>query len=109
MSTHPFSELHRREVLRLAGSAVAFLVRAFNAISYAKLPELAHRQGDPVGMPIAGDDQNALAIASRLTKEVGFEPVVVGGLAMGKYLNVGTPLAGIHTPDEIKQIAATLK
>src|SRR6202040_900968 len=32
----------------------AHLVRAFNAIGYAKLPELAHRQGDPVGMPIAG-------------------------------------------------------
>jgi hypothetical protein len=34
---------------------------------------------------------------------------MVGGLAMGKYLNVGTPLAGIHTLDEIRQIAATLK
>ena len=87
----------------------ARLVRAFNAINYAKLPELAHRQGDPVGVPIAGDDQNALAIASRLIKEIGFEPVVVGGLAMGKYLNVRTPLAGVHTPDEIRQIAATLK
>jgi predicted dinucleotide-binding enzyme len=84
-------------------------VRAFNAINYAKLPELAHRQGDPVGVPIAGDDQNALAVASGLIKEIGFEPVVVGGLAMGKYLNVRTPLAGIHTPDEIRQIAATLK
>jgi 8-hydroxy-5-deazaflavin:NADPH oxidoreductase len=87
----------------------AHLVRAFNAIGYAKLPELAHRQGDPVGMPIAGDDQNAVVIASQLIKEIGFEPVVVGGLAMGKYLNVGTPLAGVHTPDEIRQIAATLK
>ncbi len=87
----------------------AHLVRAFNAINYAKLPELAHRQPDPVGVPIAGDDQNALAIASRLIKEIGFEPVVVGGLAMGKYLNVRTPLAGVHTPDEIRQIAATLK
>jgi len=87
----------------------AHLVRAFNAIGYAKLPELAHRQGDPVGVPIAGDDQNAVAIASRLIKEIGFEPVMVGGLAMGKYLNVGTPLAGIHMPDEIRQIAATLK
>src|SRR5204863_8715425 len=28
----------------------AHLVRAFNAIGYAKLPELAHRQGDPVGV-----------------------------------------------------------
>ena len=87
----------------------AHLVRAFNAIGYAKLPELAHRQGDPVGVPIAGDDQKAVALASQLIKEIGFEPVVVGGLAMGKYLNVGTPLAGIHTPDEIRQIASTLK
>ena len=33
----------------------------------------------------------------------------VGGLAMGKYLVPGTPLAGDHAPDEIKKIAATLK
>ena len=49
------------------------------------------------------------ALASRLIKEIGFEPVVVGGLAMGKYLVPRTPLGGVHTPDEIKQIAATLK
>jgi len=67
------------------------------------------RQGEPVGVPIAGDDKDALAIAERLIKEIGFEPVAVGGLAMGKYLNVGTPLAGVHTPDEIRKIAATLK
>jgi len=28
---------------------------------------------------------------------------------MGKYLNVGTPLAGVHTPNEIRQLAVTLK
>ena len=33
-----------------------------------------------------------------LIKEIGFEPVLVGGLAMGKYLVPGTPLAGEHTP-----------
>jgi len=32
----------------------------------------------------------------------------VGGLAMGKYLMPGTPLAGEHTPEEIRQIASTL-
>ena len=32
-----------------------------------------------------------------------------GGLAMGKYLVPGTPLAGQHTPAEIREIAATLK
>jgi len=87
----------------------AHIVRAFNAIGATQLPQLAHRQGEPVGVPIAGDDKDALAIAERLIKEIGFEPVAVGGLAMGKYLNVGTPLAGVHTPDEIRKIAATLK
>ena len=85
------------------------LVRAFNAISYAKLPELAQRPGERTGMPIAGDDANAVAVASKLVREIGFEPVVIGPLAMGKYLIPGTPLAGEHTPDQIRQIVATLK
>jgi 8-hydroxy-5-deazaflavin:NADPH oxidoreductase len=86
----------------------AKVVRGFNAIGYAKLTADAHRAGDPVGVPIAGDDEKAIAIASSLTKEIGFEPVLVGGLAMGKYLVPGTPLGGEHTPAEIKQIVATL-
>jgi predicted dinucleotide-binding enzyme len=87
----------------------AHIVRGFNAIGSAQLATLAHRAGDPVGVPIAGDDQAALALASRLITEIGFEPVVVGGLAMGKYLVPRTPLGGVHTPDEIRKIAATLK
>ena len=87
----------------------AHIVRAFNAIGSGQLAALAHRQGDPVGVPIAGDEPAALALASRLIREIGFEPVVVGGLASGKYLVPGTPLAGAHTPAEIKQIAATLQ
>jgi 8-hydroxy-5-deazaflavin:NADPH oxidoreductase len=87
----------------------ARLVRAFNAINFRRLPEDSHRAGDPVGVPIAGDDQAAVALATRLIREIGFEPVLVGGLAMGKYLVPGTPLAGEHTPAEIRRIAATLK
>ena len=86
----------------------AHIVRAFNAIGSAKLGEDAHRQGEPVGVPLAGDDQNAIAMASKLVREMGFEPVVVGGLAMGKYLVPGTPLGGEHSPAEIRQIVATL-
>jgi len=85
------------------------IVRAFNAIGYAKLPEFSQRQGERIGMPIAGDDQNAIEIASGLIREVGLEPVLVGPLAMGKYLIPGTPLGGEHTPDQIRQIVATLK
>ena len=86
----------------------ARLVRAFNAIGYAKLPEAAQRQGERTGMPMAGDDAGAIAVASRLVREIGFEPVVIGPLAMGKHLIPGTPLAGEHTPEQIRQIAATL-
>jgi predicted dinucleotide-binding enzyme len=84
------------------------LVRAFNAINFAALARDANRPGEPVGVPIAGDDQKAIALASTLIKEIGFEPVLVGGLAKGKYLVPGTPLGGEHTPAEIHEIAAKL-
>jgi predicted dinucleotide-binding enzyme len=87
----------------------ARLVRTLNAIGYARLSEAAHRQGERTGMPMAGDDANALAAASGLVREIGLEPVVVGPLAMGRYLMPGTPLAGEHTPEQILNIVATLK
>ncbi len=68
----------------------------------------AHRPGGPVGIPIAGDDPNAIAIASNLIRQIGYEPVLIGGLAKGKSLVPGTPLGGEHTPAEIRQIAAGL-
>jgi hypothetical protein len=68
----------------------------------------AHDDPGKIGMPIAGD-KKAIAVASQLAKEVGFQPVVVGGLDMAKYLMPGTPLAGEHTPTEVRSIAATLK
>jgi len=85
----------------------ARIVRAFNAIGYARLPEFAQKPA--FGMPIASDDPKAVAVASRLIREVGLEPVLVGPLVMGKYLIPGTALGGVQTPDQIKQAAATLK
>jgi predicted dinucleotide-binding enzyme len=83
-------------------------VRAFNAINFAALSKDANRPGEPLGIPMAGDDQKAIELASRLIKEIGFEPVLVGGLEKGKYLVPGTPLGGEHTPAEIHEIAAKL-
>ena len=85
----------------------AFVVRAFNAVGAARMAS-AHEDPGKIGMPIAGD-KKAIESASRLVREAGFEPVVVGGLDMAKYLMPGTPLAGEHTPDEVRSIAATLK
>lgn len=87
----------------------ARLVRAFNAIGAGRLPEIASRKGERTGMPIAGDDAKAIALASALIREINFEPVLIGGLAMGRHLVPGTPLAGEHTREEIRSIAATLK
>jgi predicted dinucleotide-binding enzyme len=87
----------------------ARLVRAFNAIGFSRMAVAGQSKGDRIGMPIAGDDAGAIAVASRLVREVGYEPVLVGPLAMGKYLMPGTPLAGERTPEEIRRIAATLK
>ena len=87
----------------------AHIVRAFNGISYRRVVEIAHRPGGPVGVPIAGDDQKAIALAEGIIRGIGFEPVLVGGLAMGKYLLPGTPLAEEHTPAELRQLASGLR
>jgi predicted dinucleotide-binding enzyme len=87
----------------------AHIVRAFNAIGAGRLAALAHRPGEPVGVPIAGDDPKAIAVAESLIRGIGFEPVLVGGLAMGRYLVPGTPLGGEHTPAELRQIAGGLR
>lgn len=86
----------------------AKIVRAFNALNYATLDKLAHQQGGPIGVPIAGDDPKAIDLANRLIREAGFEPVLIGDLAKGRYLVPGTPVAGQHSPDELRRIAATL-
>src|SRR4029077_9423029 len=44
----------------------AHIVPVFNAINYSKLSADAHRQGELVGVPIAGDDPHAIEIASTL-------------------------------------------
>jgi 8-hydroxy-5-deazaflavin:NADPH oxidoreductase len=86
----------------------ARIVRAFNAVGAGRLPAIAQSQGERVGMPIASDDAKAVEIASRLIRDVGFEPVHVGPLAMGKHLIPGTPLAGERSPEQIRKIVPAL-
>jgi 8-hydroxy-5-deazaflavin:NADPH oxidoreductase len=86
----------------------ARIVRAFNAIGAGRMGS-AHEAPGRIGMPIASDDAQAAEVASVLVREIGYEPVLVGGLAMGRHLVPGTPLAGEHSPEEIRKIAATLR
>ena len=88
----------------------AKIVRAFNAVGAARMSQGGKdASGKPIGMPIAGDDENALKIAEMLIRETGFEPVRVGNLDFGKHLRPGTPMAGERSPDEVRKVAATLK
>jgi predicted dinucleotide-binding enzyme len=88
----------------------AKIVRAFNAIGFGKLAEFSARTGDTVvAAPIAGDDRSAVALAEKLIREMGFEPVLIGGLAMSKHTLPREPLGGEHTPAEARKIAAELK
>lgn len=68
----------------------------------------AHEEPGRIEMPIASDDAQAIAVASRLIRDIGYEPVLIGGLAMGKHLMPGTALAGERTAEEIRRIVATL-
>jgi predicted dinucleotide-binding enzyme len=86
----------------------AHVVRAFNAVGAAHMAS-AHEDPGKIGMPIAGSDTHALDVVSQLVREAGFEPVVVGAPEMGQYLMPGTPLAGEHTPAEVRSVAAGLK
>jgi predicted dinucleotide-binding enzyme len=66
------------------------LVRAFNAVSFTMVQNEAHRQGELIGIPIAGDDPEAVAVTERLVRDAGFDPVVVGGLARAREFDRGT-------------------
>ena len=68
------------------------LVRAFNAINAGSLGSEAHRKAPLVGIPLAGDDAEAVKVAQRLVTDAGFDPVVVGGLARAKEFDVGAPV-----------------
>lgn len=53
------------------------LVRGFNAINYKNIASDSNRSGDPIAIPIASDDAEAIKVGSDLVKQAGFVPVLV--------------------------------
>jgi predicted dinucleotide-binding enzyme len=74
----------------LSGTRV---VRAFNCIPAASLANDGNRTPERIAIPIGGDDAQALAVAERLVRDAGFDPVVVGSLAQTRQFDLGAPLA----------------
>jgi 8-hydroxy-5-deazaflavin:NADPH oxidoreductase len=66
-------------------------VKAFNTVYFKTLLSEAHRPGDGVGIPLAGDDVQALEVAARLVRDAGFDPVIVGALSQGRAFEPDTP------------------
>jgi 8-hydroxy-5-deazaflavin:NADPH oxidoreductase len=66
-------------------------VKAFNTVYFKTLASEAHRDGERLGIPLAGDESEAVETAARLVRDAGFDPVIVGGLARGKEFEPNTP------------------
>lgn len=70
----------------------ARVVKAFNTVYYRTLETQAHHGTERIGIPLAGEDAQALELAARLVREAGFEPVVLGALERARDFDPGTPV-----------------
>ncbi len=83
------------------------LVRAFNCIPAASLRNEGNRRPARIAIPLAGDDEGALAVAQRLVDDAGFDGVVVGGLDSARHFDLGQPLAlGGSSAEELRAAIA---
>jgi len=71
----------------------ARVVRAFNSMSWRIFTKEAHRSGELLAIPIAGDDKQAIETASQLVRDAGFEAVAVP-LSRAVEFSQGGPLYG---------------
>jgi predicted dinucleotide-binding enzyme len=88
----------------------ARVVRAFNTLGYRILAAQADRAGDRMAIPLAGDDKDALTVASTLVHDAGFDPVIIGKLVRAADFAQGGPLYGQQlTAVEMRQRAEAIK
>jgi 8-hydroxy-5-deazaflavin:NADPH oxidoreductase len=88
----------------------AKIVRAFNTMGYRFFASEANRAGDRMAIPLAGDDKDALNVASTLVHDAGFDPVIIGPLTRARDFAQGGPLYGQQlTAAEMRQRAEAIK
>ncbi|HYM40609.1 MAG TPA: NAD(P)-binding domain-containing protein [Thermoplasmata archaeon] len=63
----------------------ASVVKAFNTI-FAQNMASGRLAGQPLTLPVAGDDPKAKAVVMALGRDIGFEPVDAGPLKAARYL-----------------------
>ena len=81
----------------------ARVVKAFNAMYWEHLRDLAKPRGDPerIGIPISADDPEAKHVVAELIDDIGFEAVDAGPLANGgRKHQPGSPAYAADLPTE---------
>ena len=82
----------------------ARIVRAFNTVYFEDLRKRTNSAGKTIGIPIAGDDEDAVNAVVELARQAGLDPVVVGGLNKSKLFDVGAEVyATSASAQEIKE------
>jgi 8-hydroxy-5-deazaflavin:NADPH oxidoreductase len=85
----------------------ARLVKAFNSIQMRDLLRAGKPAGAPdrLGLPLAGDDGEAKAVAAELYEQFGFTPVDLGPLAEGFRFERGTPAyCQLRVPPDLREL-----
>ena len=90
--------------------AGARIVRAFNTLGFRRLAGNSNRPEGRIAIPMAGDDKDALAAASALVRDAGFDPVITGPLERARHFAQGAPLYGQEiTAQEMQERAKSLR
>lgn len=78
-------------------------VKAFNTLAAGMIGE-PRPEEERIGVPIAGEDDEAIQIAAALVRDAGFEPVIVGSLERAIEFDRGTEVwvTGM-TADEVRE------
>ncbi|WP_083966925.1 NADPH-dependent F420 reductase [Demequina globuliformis] len=75
------------------------VVKAFNHLGYHDVDERhrPHGAADRLAVAIAGDDDAAVRATTEVVDALGFDPLRIGNLARGRFLQPGAPAFGAAT------------
>ncbi len=76
----------------------ARVIRAFNTVYSEDLKKTVNKDGEKIGIPVAGDEEEGLKITAELAERAGLDPVVVGGLSASKLFDVGAAVYATSAP-----------
>ena len=85
----------------------ATVVKALNHVGYHDLHDHAAMKNTPNrrSVAIAGNNREAISTISTLVDTIGFDPLVIGELPAGKFLEPGSHTFGASVPlDELKEL-----